>query len=396
VYISKYITNYLAISNSPKVISKIIVFVGLFLFQIKNKAQAQESTINMTQGVTEISHTVYNLHMTILYICIAIALIVFGVMFWSLYKHRKSKGAVAASFHESTTVEIIWTAIPIVILIAMAIPSTQALILMEDTEQADITIQITGSQWKWHYKYFNDDIEFYSRLTTSQEEINNQIDKKPNYLKDVDNVLVLPINKKIRFLITADDVIHSWWVPAFSVKKDANPGFINEAWTRINDVGVYRGQCAELCGKDHGFMPIVVKAVPESEFDDWLVKAKLAQQEALRQEQDSLTTSLSLNELMVIGEQVYTSNCAACHQASGQGIPGAFPALRDSSIALGPLAEHISIVLHGKAGTAMAAYSNQLTKTELAAVITYERNAWGNNTGDTVQSADIATSQTTK
>ncbi|MFT7684585.1 MAG: cytochrome c oxidase subunit 2, partial [Moritella dasanensis] len=236
---------------------------------------AQQSTLNMTEGVTGISNTVYNLHMTILYICIAIAVIVFGIMFWSLYRHRKSQGAVAAKFHESTTVEIIWTAIPIVILIAMAIPSTQALILMEDTSEADITIQITGSQWKWHYRYFDHDLEFYSRLTTSQAEINNEVEKQPYYLKEVDNPLVLPINKKIRFLVTADDVIHSWWVPAFAVKKDANPGFINEAWTNIDTPGTYRGQCAELCGKDHGFMPIVVTALEPEAFDDWLAQAKI-------------------------------------------------------------------------------------------------------------------------
>lgn len=386
MYIFKYITSYLATNNVINITIKSLILSGLFSCNL----QAQESSINMTQGVTEISNTVYNLHMTILYVCIAIAFIVFSVMFWSLYKHRKSKGAVAATFHESTTVEIIWTAIPIMILIAMAIPSTQALIIMEDTEKADITIQITGSQWKWHYKYFDDDIGFYSRLTTSQEEITNQVDKQPNYLKEVDNALVLPINKKIRFLITADDVIHSWWVPAFSVKKDANPGFINEAWTRIDKTGIYRGQCAELCGKDHGFMPIVVKAVSEAKYESWLADAKIAQQLAIQQEQDSLNSTLSLNDLMTIGEKVYTSNCAACHQANGQGIPGAFPALQDSAVALGPVAKHIDIVLNGNSGTAMAAYRNQLTKKELAAVITYERNAWGNNTGDTVQPADVA------
>lgn len=366
----------------------------LILGMVSTPLFAQQSTLNMTEGVTGISNTVYNLHMTILYICIAIAVIVFGIMFWSLYRHRKSKGAVAAKFHESTTVEIIWTAIPIVILIAMAVPSTQALILMEDTSEADITIQITGSQWKWHYRYFDHDLEFYSRLTTTQAEINNEVEKQPHYLKDVDNVLVLPTNKKIRFLITADDVIHSWWVPAFAVKKDANPGFINEAWTKIDTPGTYRGQCAELCGKDHGFMPIVVKALEPEAFDDWLAKAQVTAKQALQAEQQSLTKTMDMPTMMTLGEEVYNRTCAACHQISGQGIPGAFPALKDSPVALGDVNKHIDVVLQGVPGTAMAAFAKQLTKKELAAVITYERNAWDNNTGDIVQPAQIDTALT--
>lgn len=350
---------------------------------------AQQSNINMTEGVTGISNTVYNLHMTILYICIVIAVIVFSIMFWSLYRHRKSKGAVAASFHESTTVEIIWTAIPIVILIGMAIPSTQALILMEDTEEADLTIQITGSQWKWHYRYFDDDLEFYSRLTTSQAEINNEVEKQPHYLKDVDNPLVLPTGKKIRFLITADDVIHSWWVPAFAVKKDANPGFINEAWTKIDTPGTYRGQCAELCGKDHGFMPVVVTALEPEAFDDWLAQAQVTAKQQQQAELQSLTQTIDMPTMMTLGEEVYNRACAACHQVSGQGIPGAFPALQNSPIALGDVNKHIDVVLQGVPGSAMAAFAKQLSKKELAAVITYERNAWGNNTGDIVQPSQI-------
>ncbi|MDX2319123.1 MAG: cytochrome c oxidase subunit II [Moritella sp.] len=368
-----------------------ITLIAFVLGIVSTPLLAQQSTLNMTEGVTGISNTVYNLHMTILYICIAIAVIVFSIMFWSLYRHRKSKGAVAAKFHESTTVEIIWTAIPIVILIGMAIPSTQALILMEDTTEADITIQITGSQWKWHYRYFDDDLEFYSRLTTSQAEINNEVEKQPHYLKDVDNPLVLPTNKKIRFLITADDVIHSWWVPAFAVKKDANPGFINEAWTKIDTPGTYRGQCAELCGKDHGFMPIVVTALEPAAFDTWLAQAKVTAKQQLQAEQQSLTQTLDMPAMMTLGEEVYNRTCAACHQAGGLGIPGAFPALKDSPIALGDVNKHIDIVLHGVSGTAMAAFAKQLTKKELAAVITYERNAWENNTGDIVQPAQIDT-----
>jgi len=371
-----------------KLTIKLIAFV---LGMVSTQLLAQQSTLNMTEGVTSISNTVYNLHMTILYICIAIAVLVFSIMFWSLYRHRKSKGAVAAKFHESTTVEIIWTAIPIVILIAMAVPSTQALILMEDTTEADVTIQITGSQWKWHYRYFDHDLEFYSRLTTSQAEINNQVEKQPHYLKDVDNPLVLPTGKKIRFLITADDVIHSWWVPAFAVKKDANPGFINEAWTKIDTAGTYRGQCAELCGKDHGFMPIVVKALEPEAFDDWLAQAQVTAKQQQQAELQSLTQTLDMPTMMTLGKDVYNRACVACHQANGQGIPGAFPALKNSPVALGDVNTHINIVLQGVPGTAMAAFAKQLTKKELAAVITYERNAWDNNTGDIVQPAQIDT-----
>lgn len=349
----------------------------------------EDSVFNMTPGVTDVSHTVYDLHMTILFICAAIAVLVFSVMFWSLYRHRKSTGAKPADFHESTTVEIIWTAIPIVILIAMAIPSTQALIVMEDTSEADITVQITGSQWQWHYQYFDHDIAFYSQLSTPQSQINNQQPKQKNYLLDVDNPLVLPTGKKIRFLITSDDVIHSWWVPAFAVKKDANPGFINEAWTHIDQPGTYRGQCAELCGKDHGFMPIVVKAVPETEFDDWLVKAQVAIKQQQAADELALSQTAGMDEMMALGEQVYNQKCAACHQITGLGVSGIFPALKDNSIALGDIDKHISVVVNGVPGTGMAAFAKQLSKKDIAAVITYERNAWGNNTGDVVQPAQV-------
>ena len=215
--------------------------------------------LNLTQGVTRVSEEVYDLHMLAFYICTVIGIIVFGAMFWSMAFHRKSKGHKAADFHESTVVEILWTAIPIVILIAMAIPATTTLIDMENNDNSDVTIQVTGSQWKWHYKYFDQDIEYYSVLSTPRAQYENQTDdstpKGENYLLEVDKPLVIPTNKKVRFLITSDDVIHSWWVPAFAVKQDANPGFINEAWTKVDKPGIYRGQCAELCGKDHGFMP---------------------------------------------------------------------------------------------------------------------------------------------
>ncbi|MCG9630505.1 cytochrome c oxidase subunit II [Vibrio sp. Isolate30] len=347
------------------------------------------SEYNMTQGVTEISGKVYELHMLIFYICCAIAFVVFGVMFYSILRHRKSKGAVAAHFHESTKVEIIWTVIPIIILIAMAIPATKTLIAMEDTSQSDITIKITGSQWKWHYSYFGEDVEYFSLLATSDKEIEGIEAKGAHYLLEVDKPLVLPINRKVRFLMTSDDVIHSWWVPAFAVKKDTIPGFINEAWTKIDEPGVYRGQCAELCGRAHGFMPIVVQAMEEDDFDAWLVDQKALAIAEAQAAKEALDASLSLEELNTIGEQVYASRCAVCHQANGEGIPGAFPAIKGSPIALGNVSEHIDVIVYGRSGTAMQAFDNQLTEKEIAAVITYQRNAWGNDTGDVVQASDI-------
>ncbi len=345
----------------------------------------------MTPGVTEISGKVYQLHMLIFYICVAIALVVFGAMFYAIFKHRKSKGAVAAHFHESTKVEIIWTVIPILILIAMAIPATKTLVAMEDTSQSDLTIKITGSQWKWHYSYFEQDVEFFSLLATSQKQIQGEEVKGAHYLLEVDQPLVLPTKRKVRFLLTSDDVIHSWWVPAFAVKKDTIPGYINEAWTRIEEPGVYRGQCAELCGQAHGFMPIVVQAMEPEKYDQWLADKK-AEIVAAKQEADKARqSSMTLDELMALGEKIYLERCAVCHQPTGLGIPGAFPAIKGSPVATGEVSSHLSVVVNGRSGTAMQAFGHQLSDKELAAVISYQRNAWGNNTGDIVQASDIHT-----
>jgi cytochrome c oxidase subunit 2 len=350
--------------------------------------------LNLTKGVTEVSRDVYDLHMLVLYICTAIGVVVFGAMFWSMVFHRKSKGFKPATFHESTKVEILWTAIPVVILIAMAFPATITLIDMENNDDADLTIQVTGSQWKWHYKYFDQDLEFYSVLSTPREQYENQdgtsAEKGEHYLLEVDRPLVIPTNKKVRFVITSDDVIHAWWVPAFAVKQDANPGFINEAWTKVDEPGVYRGQCAELCGKDHGFMPIVVEVKSEADYAIWLDEQKQMKANAAAAEAASLNASASMDELMQLGETTYTAYCAACHQVSGQGLPPAFPALKGSAMATtGPASAHIDIVVNGKAGTGMQAYGKQLSLKEIAAVVTYERNAWGNNTGEAVQAADV-------
>lgn len=343
--------------------------------------------LNMTEGVTEVSRSIYSLHMQIFWICVVIAIAVFSVMFWSIIHHRKSAGAKAEQFHENTTVELIWTIVPVLILVAMAVPATTTLIEMYDTSDSDVDIQVTGYQWKWQYQYLGEDLSFFSNLSTNPDEINNKVEKNKNYLLEVDEPLVVPIGKKIRFLVTSNDVIHSWWVPAFAVKRDAIPGFINESWTRIDEVGTYRGQCAELCGKDHGFMPIVVQAVTDEDYALWLAEKKAS----IAAEVAAAARVWSLDELMVRGEQVYQKNCAACHQVGGQGISPMFPALKASAIATKAEQRdaHIKIVLEGRAGTAMQAYGAQLSAVELAAVITYERNAWGNDTGDIITPQSI-------
>ncbi|MCG7542344.1 cytochrome c oxidase subunit II [Pseudoalteromonas sp. CO348] len=368
---------------------KICRLVVAFIAVLIAMPSLANSAYNMRQGVTDISHQVYELHMTIFLICCVIGVIVFGVMFWALIKHRKSKGVVAAQFHESTKVEILWTAIPFLILIGMAIPATKTLIAMEDTSKADLTIKVTGSQWKWHYEYMGHDVEFYSLLSTPKDEISDLKEKNENYLLEVDKHLVIPTDRKVRFLMTSDDVIHSWWVPDFAVKKDANPGFINEAWTKVNDEGIYRGQCAELCGKDHGFMPVVVEAVSPDKFDSWLNDAKAEKAKAEAESQAVAQQTLSKEELMEVGEQTYMAYCAACHQPTGLGLPGVFPAMKGSKVVTGDIKAHIDILLLGRPGTAMQSFAKQLTIKQIAGVITYKRNSWGNDTGDVIQPSEI-------
>ncbi|HUT41602.1 MAG TPA: cytochrome c oxidase subunit II [Gammaproteobacteria bacterium] len=344
-------------------------------------------TLNLRQGVTDISHRVYDLHMLIFWICVVACVAVFAVLIYSIMTHRKSKGAVPATFHESTTVEIIWTTIPFLVLVGMAVPATTTLLALEDTRDSDMSIQVTGYQWKWKYDYLDEDISFFSALTTPREQIEGAAEKGENYLLEVDNPIVVPINKKIRFLITSNDVIHSWWVPDLGWKQDAVPGFINDAWTELKEPGTYRGKCAELCGKDHGFMPIVLIAKTEEDYAAWVAEQKGAK----AAEAEAAGKTWTMDELMAKGEQVYGSTCVSCHQANGQGIPGVFPALTGGAIATGPVAGHIDIVVHGsKKNPAMQAFGQQLGDADLAAVITYERNALGNSTGDMVQPSDIA------
>ncbi|MEC7816720.1 MAG: cytochrome c oxidase subunit II [Pseudomonadota bacterium] len=342
-------------------------------------------TLNMSPGVTGTSNEIFSLHMTILWICVAIGVVVFGVMFWSIFAHRKSKGYKPANFHENTVVEVLWTIVPFVILVVMAIPATATLVDMYDTTESDIDIKITGYQWRWQYEYINDDFGYFSNMSTPRDQINNRQEKGEHYLLEVDNPLVIPVGKKVRFLLTANDVIHSWWVPAFGVKKDAIPGFINETWTRVDEPGTYRGQCTELCGKDHGFMPVVVEVLPEAEYAAWVAEQK----EAAELERELTQKDWTLEELMERGEKAYASACAACHQPNGQGAPPAFPSLVGTKIVMEDMAAHIDIVVNGVSGTAMQAFGNQLSEVDLAAVITYERNAWGNNTGEMVTPKEI-------
>ena len=347
-----------------------------------------EYGLNLTEGVTPISKEVYGLHMIFLWTVTIIGIGVFSVMIWSIYHHRKSKGAVAAQFHHSTFAEITWTIVPILILVAMAIPATNTLIKMEETGDADMTIKVTGYQWKWKYDYLDEDLSFFSVLAEDSNEarqLGSGIDPNTveNYLLEVDQPIVLPVNKKIRILTTANDVIHAWWVPALGWKRDAIPGFINDNWTIIEEEGTYRGQCAELCGKDHAFMPIVLKAVSEDEYRIWVAEMKTAQ--AAKADEGGKT--FSMEELMTRGEKIYNTNCAACHMANGQGLPGTFPSLIGTPIVAGPVGEHIDRVLNGK--NLMAAFGEQLSDTEIAAVVTFERNSWGNDVGDMVQPADV-------
>ena len=348
-------------------------------------ADGWREVINMTPGVTEVSRQIYDLHMIIFWICVVIGIVVFAVMFYSMIVHRKSKGYKAANFHESTAVEIAWTVVPALILIVMAIPATHALINLYDTSDAEMDVMITGYQWKWQYEYLGEDVSFMSELATPASQINNTEEKGEFYLQEVNNPLVIPVDTKVRFLITAKDVIHSWWMTDFGVKKDAIPGFINETWAKVEETGTYRGECAELCGKDHAFMPIVVEVVEKDEFNRWLSEQK-AEAAALRELTEKTFT---MDELMTRGEEVYNRSCASCHQVNGEGIPGVFPAMKGGAITTGPVEGHLDIVVNGKAGTAMQAFGAQLSEVDLAAVITYERNAWGNNTGDVVQPIDV-------
>jgi len=339
---------------------------------------------NLQTPVTPIARQMYDLHTFIFLICVVIFVAVFGVMFYSIFKHRKSVGHEAHQFHENTTVEIVWTVIPFLILLFMAFPATKTILAMKDTTAPDMTIKVTGYQWKWSYDYLQEGFGFYSNLATPLAQIENRAPKGEHYLLEVDNPLVVPVDTKVRVLITAGDVLHSWWVPAFGVKQDAIPGFVRDSWFRAEKTGIYRGQCAELCGKEHGFMPIVVEVKSKDDYAKWAGEQK----KKIAVAADDPGKIWDLKDLVAAGEKVFAGNCAACHQASGKGVPGAFPALDGSKVVTGPKGDQIALVLNGKAGTAMTAWK-QLSDADLAAVITYTRNSWGNKTGEAVQPADI-------
>ena len=360
---------------------------GLFaisLFLVSGAVLA-EFPLNLTEGVTPTSQRVYDLHMTIFYIVTVIGIAVFAVMTWSIIHHRKSKGVTPATFHHSTVAEITWTIIPILILVGMAIPATKTLIFMEKTGDSEMTVKVTGYQWKWKYDYMEDGISFMSSLAeedNAARQVGSGIDPTTieNYLLNVDNEVVLPTETKIRILTTAEDVIHSWWVPALGWKRDAIPGYINDNWTYIEEPGVYRGKCTELCGKDHGFMPIVVRAVPKDEYVTWVAEKK-AEIAAANSGAD-----MSMDELMERGKSVYSANCASCHMPTGEGAAGLFPALKGSAIVNGPKEEMINLILNGK--NLMPAFKDQLNDADIAAVITHERNSWGNS-ADIVQPSEV-------
>jgi cytochrome c oxidase subunit 2 len=337
--------------------------------------------LNLRAPVTSIAGQIYDLHMLIVYICLGIFVLVFGIMFYSLYKHRKSVGHQPAQFHENHTLEVVWTIIPALILLAIAFPATKTIFAMKDTTAADMSVKVTGYQWKWEYDYLDKNVKFISNLSTSQDQIDNKAEKGENYLLEVDSPMVVPVGKKVRVILTASDVIHAWWVPAFGVKQDAIPGFIKETWFRADKEGTYRGQCAELCGKAHGFMPIVVEVVSEEKYNTWLAtKAEEAAAGAAGADKE-----WTKEDLLAKGKTVYEKNCAVCHQANGAGLPPAFPAITGSKIALGAIFgpdgkympdSHIDRLLNGKG--VMPAWKALLNDVEIASVITYTRQALGN------------------
>jgi cytochrome c oxidase subunit 2 len=340
--------------------------------------------MDLQPPVTPIAQQMYDLNVYIFWICVVIFCAVFGVMFYSIFKHRKSVGHKAVQFHENTTVEIVWTVIPFLILLGMAWPATKTILAMRDTSAPDITIKVTGYQWKWGYDYLQDGFGFYSNLSTPLAQIENREQKGPNYLLEVDHPMVVPIGAKVRLVITAGDVIHSWSVPAFGVKQDAIPGYVRDTWFKAEQLGTFRGQCSELCGKEHGFMPVVVEVKSKADYAKWVADQKHKVAAAA----DDPAKVWAEPDLAAKGEKIYAANCVACHQATGKGLAGAFPALDGSKVVNGPADAQIALLLTGKAGTAMPSWK-QLSDTDIAAVITYTRNAWGNHTGEAIQPAQI-------
>ena len=370
------------------ILSKSAYSALLMLSLYPSEVLSEWDALNMREGVTQVSRDVFELHMLIFYICVAIGAVVFSVMFYSLFRYTKKRNPNPSTFHESTKLEVAWTVVPFLILIAMAVPASKTLTEIYDDEEGEINIQVVGYQWKWEYKYLEDDINFFSNLSTDQDEIYNLVPKGENYLLEVDEPLIIPVDTRVRFLITANDVIHSWWVPDFAIKQDAIPGFINTAWTRAEETGIYRGNCTELCGKNHGFMPVVVKVVEKDEYNDWVLAKK---EEAIKLA-ELTEKEWSLAELTERGEGVYQKNCVACHQMNGEGLPPIFPALAGSDIVMFDKDRNVEILMEGVQGAAMQSFANQLSEVDMAAVITYTRQAWGNaenGDGEYVVPSDI-------
>jgi cytochrome c oxidase subunit 2 len=391
--------------------------------------------VDMLQPNSPMARDAYSLHWGILWVCVAIFFIVFGAMFWSIFKHRKSMGAKAAQFHENTTVELIWTVVPLVVLVAMAWPATRTMIEMKDASNADMAVKVTAYQWRWEYDYQQDGVRFVSNLSTPRDQIEEREGpgkpKGENYLLEVDRPLVVPVGKKVRLLITSNDVIHGWYVPQLGVNQYGIPGYIKDAWFTADKPGIYRGQCSQICGKEHAYMPIVVDVRSVDDYAKWVKDEKAKQPPptpaAVPQEAPASTAAaapgqvaaaeqagagaavaggvaanqagaakaggapaakMSVDELKANGDKVYAANCAACHQPTGKGMPPAFPALAGSKVATGPKPAHIAVVLNGRPGTAMASFA-RLSDAEIAAVITHERTSWGNSAGE-VQPAEVA------
>ncbi len=358
------------------------------LFMVPAVAFA-EYKLNLQTPNSALGHTIYDLHTIITWICVVIFILVFGFMFYAVYAHRKSVGHKAAHFHEHFWVEVAWTIVPAIILLVMMVPATKSLVMLRDTSEPDMTIKATGYQWKWGYDYIRGEgegISFFSSLATPQAQIEGKEPKGEHYLLETDTTVVVPAGKKVRMLVTAADVIHAWWVPALSVKQDAVPGFIRDTWFKAEKPGIFRGQCAELCGKDHGFMPIVVEVKSAADYSAWVASQKAGMKKAAVADAPDKTWTMA--ELTARGEKVYATNCVACHQANGMGTPPAFPPLSGSKIATGSKDAHLAMVLNGKANTAMAAFKH-LSDADIAAVITYERNSWANKTGDMVTPAEV-------
>jgi cytochrome c oxidase subunit 2 len=372
---------------------------ALYLAVLASTGAFADYAVDILTPASPMAQDAYNLHWGIMWVCVVIFFIVFGAMFWSVFKHRRSQGAKAAQFHENTTIEIIWTVVPLVVLVAMAWPATRTMLEMKDASNADLSVKVTAYQWRWEYDYLQDGVRFNSNLSTPRDQI-EEFDapgkqKGANYLLEVDRPMVVPVGKKVRLLITSNDVIHGWYVPQLGINQYGIPGFIKDAWFTATKVGTFRGQCSQICGKEHAYMPIVVEVKSEADYAKWVqeTKAKMPPPEPAQQVAAAAPAAEDPNkkwtadELKAAGEKVYAANCSACHQATGKGLPPAFPPLAGSKLVNGPKGAQVALVLNGKPGTAMASFA-RLSDSELAAVITHTRTSWGNK-ADAVMPADV-------